>query len=319
MTAILEKAPADLAQADRRVSPALSRLVDRCLEKTPAARFQSTRDLAFALDASQSASGVDAAGGHSPQRPRRPYRWHLVAAGLLVATLGLAWPALQHLREAPAIAPVSRFEIATPPTPDAFTFALSPDGRALAFIAANEATQQIWIRGFDEVVARPVPATENATGVFWSPDGRAIGFFADGKLKKISLAGGAAQSLADAPNPRGGTWNRDDVIVFAPATAGVLAKVSASAAGGAVSAVTRLEPSQTSHRWPQFLPDGRHFLFVSGISGTAAIYRGSLDGPEITLITQADAAAAYTAGRLCAFARRAARPAVQSRHGRHDR
>jgi len=298
MTAILEKAPADLAQADRHVSPALSRLVDRCLEKTPAARFQSTRDLAFALEASQSASGVDAAGGHSPERARRPYRWHLVAAGLLVATLGLAWPALQHLREAPAIAPVSRFEIATPPTPDAFTFALSPDGRALAFIAANEASQQIWIRGFDEVVARPVPATENATGVFWSPDSRAIGFFADGKLKKISLAGGAAQSLADAPNPRGGTWNRDDIIVFAPATAGVLAKVSASAAGGAVSAVTRLEPSQTSHRWPQFLPDGRHFLFVSGISGTAAIYRGSLDGPDITLITQADAAAAYAAGRL---------------------
>ena len=298
MTAILEKSPADLAQADRHVSPALSRLVDRCLEKTPAARFQSTRDLAFALEASQSASGVDTASNHAPERPRRTYRWPLVAGGLLVATLGLAWPAVQHLREAPGVAPVSRFEIATPPTPDAFPFALSPDGRSLAFIAINEATPQIWIRSFDQVAARPVPATENAMGVFWSPDGRSIGFFADGKLKKIGLAGGAAQILAEAPNPRGGTWNRNDIIVFAPATAGVLAKVSASAAGGAVSAVTRLEPSQTSHRWPQFLPDGRHFLFVSGVSGTAAIYRGSLDSAEITQIIEADAAAAYAAGRL---------------------
>ena len=296
MTAVLEKAPADLSHADRNISPALTRLVDRCLEKTPGARFQSTRDLAFALEATQSSSGMETAAAQPVEAPRRSRLWKLAAGGLLVATLGLAYPALRHFGEAQPAGLVSRFEIATPSTPDAFPFALSTDGRALAFIAIHEARSHVWIRTFDQVAARPVPGTEDAMGVFWSPDARAIGFFADGKLKRISLAGGSAQVLADAPNPRGGTWNRQDVIVFSPATASALMQVPA--AGGAVTPVTRLVPGQTSHRWPQFLPDGRQFLFVSGVSSKAAVHLGSLDNPEAKRILEADASVAYASGLL---------------------
>ncbi|HEU5258703.1 MAG TPA: hypothetical protein VFU28_22100 [Vicinamibacterales bacterium] len=122
-----------------------------------------------------------------------------------------------------------------------------------------------------------------------------MGFFSDGKLKRINLTGGAVQVLADAPAPRGGTWNADGVIVFAPATNGALMRVAAS--GGAVAPVTRLASGQGSHRWPQFLPDGRRFLFLmaTGLPEAHGAYIGSLDGGEPIRVMSAETAAAYAA------------------------
>ena len=118
------------------------------------------------------------------------------------------------------------------------------------------------MRPLDQVTARPLAGTEGARYPFWKPDGRAIGFFADGKLKWIDLGSNVLHVPADAPNGRGGTWNSDDVIVFAPNGFGVLLRVMA--AGGTPVPVTQLPSGQGSHRFPQFLPDGRHFLFLGG-------------------------------------------------------
>jgi Tol biopolymer transport system component len=183
----------------------------------------------------------------------------------------------------------------TPPTGDAFSFALSHDGRQLAFVANGEKGPQLWLRPLDQVKAQPLVATQGAKYPFWSPDGRAVGFFADGKLKRIDLVGGAVQVLADAPLGRGGTWNPDDVIVFAPSSTGALLRVAAT--GGTAAPVTRFAAGQGSHRLPQFLPDGRRFLFLmaTGQPDTHGVYVGSLDDGEPTRVMPAETAAAYAA------------------------
>lgn len=160
-----------------------------------------------------------------------------------------------------------------------------------------------WIRALESLTAEPLPGTEGASYPFWSPDSRFIGFFANGKLKKIEASGGPVQALCDAPDGRGGAWNRDGVILFAPRPIGEsLYRVSSS--GGAPVPATRLEPSrqESAHRWPCFLPDGRHFLYLASISTRHArngIYVGSLDSKETTLLISADSNVAYSpAGHL---------------------
>ena len=151
------------------------------------------------------------------------------------------------------------------------------------------------MRPLDQVKAQPLVGTEGAAYPFWAPDGRAIGFFADGKLKRIDLTGGAVQVLADASLGRGGTWSPDGVIVFTPTAADPLMRVAAT--GGTAAPVTRLTAGQGSHRFPQFLPDGRRFLFLmaTGQPDTHGVYVSSLDGGEPTRVMPADTAAAYAA------------------------
>lgn len=135
--------------------------------------------------------------------------------------------------------------------------------------------------------------TELGTGPFWSADSRSLGFFADGKLKRIDLAGSVIRTLANAPIGAGGTWNRDGVIVFAASAIGPLFRVSAS--GGDAVAMTRLQPGQTGHRFPHFLPDSRHFLFFArGTSGLNGVYVGSLDDAAPRRLVEADSAAVLT-------------------------
>ena len=156
----------------------------------------------------------------------------------------------------------------------------------------SEGAPQLWVRPLDQVTAQPLAGTEGASYPFWAPDGRAIGFFADGKLKRIDLRGGGLQELA-AAGGRGGTWNRDDILVFAPGGSEPLMRVMAT--GGTPVPVTRLAPGQGVHRWPQFLPDGRHFLFLIayGRTDTNGVYVGTLDGGEPTRVLAADTAAVY--------------------------
>ena len=154
----------------------------------------------------------------------------------------LAIPAALYFRRVVPEPLVTRFEITTPPTSDPVSFALSADGRQLAFVATAEGAPRLWVRPLDQVTARPLAGTEGARYPFWKPDGRAIGFFADGKLKWIDLGSNVLHELADAPNGRGGTWNSDDVIVFAPAGSGVLLRVMAT--GGTPVPVTQLPAGQ---------------------------------------------------------------------------
>src|SRR5262249_53685700 len=154
--------------------------------------------------------------------------------------------------------------------------AISPDGTRIVFSAQSaDGRNQLWVRALDALAARALAGTEGATYPFWSPDGRRVGFFADGKLKRIDLSGGLPFTVCDLPvaqlgTGRGGTWSAEGIIVFA---GGINPLFKVSAAGGAPSPVTSLDPGNgiTTHRWPWFLPDGRHFLYLAGSNQSLAL------------------------------------------------
>ncbi len=177
---------------------------------------------------------------------------------------------------------------------------MSPDGREIAFIAAGPDTDpQIWIRGIGETRSRPIAGTEGATYPFWSPNGQALAFFVGGSLKRIDRRGGPARILAAAPNGRGGTW-MNGVIIFAPNTRAALARVRDDGTDAA-DLTTLHDAGELGHRFPQFLPDGRHFIWFLGSSEPAkeGIYLGSLDSPERTLLVASGSSAQYAhPGRL---------------------
>jgi Tol biopolymer transport system component len=177
-------------------------------------------------------------------------------------------------------------------------FAVSPSGEQVVFVATANGTAALWLRSLSSGDARRLPGTEQATYPFWSPDNQSIGFFAAGKLEKIRITDHAPVVVCDAPAGRGATWSADDVIVFASGINDPLRRVAA--AGGAPSPVTVVEPPlETSHRWPHFLPDGRHILFWAG-AGTAPaqLKIASLDSREIVTVVPASTNGAYAAGYL---------------------
>jgi serine/threonine protein kinase len=160
--------------------------------------------------------------------------------------------------------------------------AISPNGKTLAFVAIDSmGKKQLWTRSLSSLSALPLPGTSGAQYPFWSPDGRAIAFFADGKLMRIDATGGPVTTICDAPSGRGGAWNMSGIILFAPTSSGPLYRVPA--AGGVSSAVTKLDTldKQTSHRFPSFLPDGKHFLFTTydniAAGATGKIFASALD------------------------------------------
>jgi WD40 repeat protein len=264
--AILDKDPPDLPVAERHVPPALERLVDRCLEKSPSARFQSAGDLAFALEGLSSHSESSAAVGavplpHATKRAR--LAWILVAI-LAVAFVGsLVLGAMDSFRRTSGDPRIYRASIllpenVTPHLTPAYRLALSPDGTRLAFAGTGQDGQggRLWVRSLDALTAHPLAGTEGAVAPFWSPDSRYIGFFAGGKVKKIDAAGGPPLILCDTSTPfTGATWNRDDVILFTT-TMGPILRVSA--AGGVPSIVTKpdTEKGETQFWWPS-LSTGR--------------------------------------------------------------
>lgn len=152
----------------------------------------------------------------------------------------------------------TRLEINTPATGNTVSFALSPDGRQIVFVASGDGASRLWLRSLSSTTAQPLAGTEGAVYPFWSPDGRSIGFFAGAKLKRIDISGGAPQILATVVGDWGGSWNADGTILFAPSPYGPLSRIAAT--GGEATAVTKLD-RQTNHRFPFFLPDGRQFLF----------------------------------------------------------
>src|SRR5262249_41067996 len=152
-----------------------------------------------------------------------------------------------------------RLEINTPATDDPASIAISPDGQKIVFAAESAGRTQLWVRSLDSVSARPLNGTDLATLPFWSPDSRSIGFFADSRLKRIDIDGGVVQTVANAGFAMGGSWNHDGTILFPPQAASPILRLPDT--GGRPTAVTRLEAQHASHRLPQFLPDGRHFLY----------------------------------------------------------
>jgi Tol biopolymer transport system component len=302
MSAILREDPPDLSETNKTVSTALERVVHHCLEKNPAERFHSARDLAFALESlsgtatssdqpmTMAAATAEADSHHAAGLSRlfRNARLAWIAAGVLlfglVATLLFA---IQSRHQPVAEAQITRLAISLPTGTNTVGFtapmlALSPDGRRLVVGAVDAAgKRKLWLRPLDSFTTQPLAGTDGAYGPFWSPDGRHIAFFADNKLKKLDTGSGVIETICPAGMGEGADWNRQGVIVFNNGLGTGLWRVNA--AGGAPEAVTEVDPAhgEGSHFFPSFLPDGKHYLFqVEGDSSAYGIYVGSLDTRE---------------------------------------
>ena len=237
--------------------------------------------------------------------PRHRDRLAWTAAALVAVVSALAVAIVLLLRPIPD-APEMRLEITTPATSNPLHFALSPDGGRVVFVAAGDGQPRLWVRAFDVVAAQPLAGTENAEYPFWSPDGRSIGFSSSGKVRRVDISGGPPQTLADAPAFRGGAWSRDGTILFATTAASPLWRIPATG-GEPVPATTIDPPRYYGHRYPQFLPDGRHFLFFAFGSGDGkGIYLGSLEGGEPKRLTDADTSGAYVEPGVLFFMRQGA-------------
>jgi Tol biopolymer transport system component len=309
IAAILSAEPAPISTLQPMTPPALERLVRGCLEKDPDERWQTAHDVKLQLRAI--AEGGSQSGLPAPVSARRKIRERLGWAAAAVAALLAAVFALGYFHRAPSEMRAIRAYI-KPMANSSFTlagtasgFALSPDGRRLAYVATTpEGKELLWVRPLDSLQAQPLAGTEGAAFPFWSPDSRFIGFFAGGKLKKLEASGGPPLTLCDATTGRGGTWNQEGVILFAPTVSSAIHRVSA--AGGAATPVTTLDASknEASHRWPYFLPDGRHFLYVAGSSfapkenPTNSILVGSLDSKESKFLFHTHANAIYISGHI---------------------
>jgi serine/threonine protein kinase/Tol biopolymer transport system component len=280
MTAILNEDPPDLRAAKPTMPPALARIVDRCLEKSPSARFQTASDLSFALDAVSDTSGPSPARLGSSRAQRAWLGWGLAALLLLTLTPF----AYEHVRERPTAPRLMRFQIpSTVEMSESGAIGLSPDGRQLVFVGlGSDGLTRLWIRALDSLDVRPLPGSETAIGppFFWSPDGRFIAFDAGGKLKKLDVSGGPPQTLCDLPGVAvGGSWNRDGDLIVGQAPGGLL---RVRETGGAASLLTALDPSRKEdfHLLPSFLPDGRHFVYLrvsARTPETSGTYVGTLD------------------------------------------
>ncbi len=307
IAAILAAEPQPISVVRPMSPPALDRVVKVCLAKDPDERFQSVHDLKLQL--MWIVEGGSQAGVPAPVAARRNNRERgliaaVVVCGLLAAG-GIAGSVI-FSKKAEGFRKVVRAQI---DAPEHYTFTtvtvsnhvvISPDGSSIAFIAEGEGKQLLWVRPLQATAAQPLAGTEGAYYPFWSPDSKFIGFFAGGKLKKVEASGGVVQTLCDAAFGRGGSWNGDGVILFAPGIHDEIFRVPDG--GGQPVAVTKTKKPgvYAGGRWPYFLPDGKHFLFVGteGDDFRGKVYAASLGSSDAKLILGDNSAAAYANGYI---------------------
>jgi eukaryotic-like serine/threonine-protein kinase len=308
ISAIMQNDPLPISSVQPMSPPALDRVVRKCLAKDPEDRWQSAGDLGSEIRwiaESGSQAGIEAPVVAS----RRPSPRLSGIAAIAFAVVAAALGAALLRRPAPAL-PVIRASILAPERADfisthlnAGPVEISPDGSRLVFTARKgEGPNILWVRSLADPAARPLSGTEGAERPFWSPDSRFIGFFADRSLKKIGVDGGPVFRLAEASESRGGTWNRNGIILYTPDARGPVYRIPA-AGGTPVVATVYDEKWDTTHRYPRFLPDGRHFLYLLRHSGAGAgenpeIRVGSLDSKESKLVVNVASNAAFASGYL---------------------
>jgi Tol biopolymer transport system component len=266
--------------------PRIRALLERCLRKDPTRRIQDIGNARIELEEAHSESEAEATKTAAPLAPTRRREKQLAAAAAILFLTTVALGAGLLLAPVPET-PVRRFEAVLPTNLVADGgFYLSPDGLRLAYVTSQPA--QIWVRSLDSTNVEPIPSTEGvaASNIFWSADSRDIGFFAEGKLKRVAATGGPAQILASLPGGGDyfGTWSSQDVILVAADASPGGPVLRVSAGGGALAPATELDKSlrETSHRFPYFLPDGQHYLFLATGEDTRdrAAYVGDLNSKE---------------------------------------
>lgn len=305
---ILAVEPPSVSTLAPAAPPGLDRLIRHCLDKDPDERIQTAHDLRLNLQAIAAEKPADReADSQNVSRAGERARLRWIAAIVTAAALGAVGAVLlYHPAEA---APGIRASIAPPPntffqlTGDAAgPPVVSPNGRLVAFTAAGrDSTLEVWVRPINSLEAHPIEGTVGANFPFWSPDSRSLGFFVLGKLKRVDVDTGSPIEVTDAQQGRGGTWGSGGTIVFSAGPNAPLMKVSA--AGGTAEPLTRLSPELDSHRWPFFLPDGKHFLYLAinhdpSKAANDAIYYASLDGRENRPLFRAQSNAVYANGFL---------------------
>jgi len=267
ISAIMSAEPPAISTLQPLAPAALDHVVRTCMAKEPEARWQTAHDVLVELQWVAQAREEQAP-------PRQAHASPFWIAATAVFGVALAVVTFLYFHQKPPEPRPIRFSI-SPPENAAFAdlfeagpALISPDGSRLAFVTGDSTKHQIWVRSLNSLAAQPLAEAGDFAYPFWSPDSRHVAFFADGKLKKVSADGGPTQILFDAPNPRGGSWARASdggpgIIVFAPDRYVALFRVSA--AGGEPVQLTALDSSrqQVSHRQPEFLPDGRHFLYAA--------------------------------------------------------
>jgi len=291
IAAIMEKEPTPISAIKPMYPPALDRLVHKCLEKDPDKRWQSASDLADELrwiSQSGSQAGVSPAVS-AKRRFKFQLAWVIATASILIAIAALGWILTRPEPEVFS----RRFRIETNPgTVWASWPQISPDGKYIAYRAGDSANvTMIWIRPLNALESYALPGTENARRPFWSPDSKYLGFTNDDKVKRISISGGPAQLLGEAPHVADGSWGSAGVILLDGNFGDSIRAVPAS--GGQITGVTKIDRSQKekTHMWPQFLPDGKHFLYLAATDSIQQdpdyqLKAGSVDSDEsVTIIT----------------------------------
>jgi eukaryotic-like serine/threonine-protein kinase len=291
------KSDPDWGALPEEVPQSVRRLLRRCLHKEPRNRLHDMADVRLDIDDARAALSEAEVRRPVAVKPATSLLWPILALVTSATVAIAAWV----VRTRPA-SPEVRLEVTTPRSSDPVSLAVSPDGAMIVFSAGIENDSRLWLRALKSVSTQPLIGTDGARFPFWSPDSRSVGFFADGKLKRIALDNGSVQPLADASTGRGGTWNQDGVILFTPSANSSIFRVSAT--GGAPSPLTPVERQEKSQRFPQFLPDGKHYIFyVIGSPDVRGVYVGELGGSEGRRVLDADSPAAYTASGLLLFVR----------------
>ena len=306
MAAILATKPRPIEELVPLTPPALERIVSRCLAKDPEDRWQSARDVAAELQwVSQGGSKV---GLPAVVSVRRRTREHVVWAACAVAALAAVGFAVAWMRRAPEAGAVVRFPLVMPAAvQNASPPVVSPDGRNIVFAADSDGKRMIWIRPMDALEARPMPGTENVQRPFWSPDSRFVAFVAGDKLKKVDISGGPPQTICDTPTSSSdGSWSQAGVILFDARAQDPLMRVSA---GGGVPQPVVFEKGKEKGTpgtgWPEFLPDGKHFLYaiVDPSSPEMMLAVGNIDSPMVKPLFKTTTRVQYAAPGYLLFVR----------------
>ncbi|MEP6995567.1 MAG: protein kinase, partial [Acidobacteriota bacterium] len=303
--AIMGSDPPPISSIQPMIPASLDRIVKGCLAKEPEHRWSTAHDVMLQLQ--WIAEGGSMAGVPAPVVARRKNREKL-AWGLLAATLlAAAALAVGYVRRAPRPVPLVRFDIVPPPEIATLDVPrISPDGRLLAFDATDmEGKARIWVRALNALTAQPLAGTDGGARPFWSPDSRYVAFIAEGVMKKVDVTGGPPTKICDAPGGSDGTWSPEGVILWDGTGQDPLYRVSA--AGGARAAAVKLDAArkETSVGWPQFLPDGKHFIYL--VTGEkpedSAYWIGSIDSSEKKMLSPAQTLVQYAPPGYLLFVR----------------